>query len=66
MRIVISTKNYNIFIPRRKYCFLYNIRTSRVNGIHRKYRQGFQQRRLLLNFMLTEKVEDIMFSELND
>lgn len=63
---MISTQNYTIFIPRRKYRFLYNIGTSRVNDIHRKHRQRFQQRRLLLNFILTEKVENIMFSDLND
>lgn len=36
------------------------------NDIYRKHRQGFQQRRLLLNFILTEKVENIMFSDQND
>lgn len=64
---MIYTQNYTIFIPRNKYRFLYNIGTSRVNiRIHGKHRQRFQQRRLLLNFILAEKVENIMLSDLND
>lgn len=54
------------FYSKKKISLSVNIGTSRVNCIHRKHRQGFQQRRLLLNFILTEKVENIMFSDLND